>query len=137
MTVREMFSRMTPRSIVNLLTLNLQTILSAMADNIFSAWIPLFLAEVHNLKFKEMGFYASLPLLGGALGGAQALARGGEAAAECGGVRLAVDACRVGHAARAHCVAVARCRLGGAGGDSSGDDGDDDDDGGGFRHESE
>jgi MFS family permease len=67
---REMFRRMTPRSIRNLLTLNLQMILSATADSIFSAWIPLFLAEVHGLKFREMGFYASLPLLGGAIGGA-------------------------------------------------------------------
>lgn len=67
---REMFRRMSPRSIGNLLTLNFQTILSTLADNIFSAWIPLFLWEVHDLKFKEMGFYSALPLLGGALGGA-------------------------------------------------------------------
>lgn len=70
LTIREMFRRMSPRSIVNLLTLNVQTILSTIADNIFSAWIPLFLFEVHNLKFKEMGFYSALPLLGGACGGA-------------------------------------------------------------------
>ncbi len=70
MTVREMFSRMSPRSIRNLLTLNLQTILSTIADNIFSAWIPLFLVDVHGLQFKEMGFYSALPLLGGACGGA-------------------------------------------------------------------
>ncbi|MFP6677758.1 MAG: MFS transporter, partial [Pirellulaceae bacterium] len=50
--------------------LNVQTILSTVADNIFSAWIPLFLWEVHDLRFKEMGFLSSLPLLGGALGGA-------------------------------------------------------------------
>lgn len=68
--MRKLFSRMTPRSIGNLLTLNTQMILSAGADNIFSAWIPLFLVKVHNLEFKEMGIYASLPLLGGALGGA-------------------------------------------------------------------
>lgn len=67
---REMFYRMSPRSIRNLLTLNVQTILSTIADNIFSAWIPLFLVDVHGLKFKEMGFYAALPLLGGACGGA-------------------------------------------------------------------
>lgn len=70
LTFREMFRRMSPRSIVNLLTLNVQTILSTIADNIFSAWIPMFLFEVHDLKFKEMGFYSALPLLGGALGGA-------------------------------------------------------------------
>jgi ACS family glucarate transporter-like MFS transporter len=50
--------------------LNLQTIFSALADNVFSAWIPLWLSDIHNLEFKKMGFYASLPLLGGALGGA-------------------------------------------------------------------
>ena len=70
LSFREMFARMSPRSIRNLLTLNLQTILSTMADNIFSAWIPLFLASVHGLKFKEMGIYSALPLLGGACGGA-------------------------------------------------------------------
>lgn len=68
--IRKLARRMSPRSIGNVLMLNLQTILSTLADNLFSAWIPLFLWEVHGLKFKEMGFYASLPLLGGALGGA-------------------------------------------------------------------
>jgi sugar phosphate permease len=68
--IREMFSRMSRRSTFNLLCLNAQTILSTIADNIFSAWIPLFLAEVHDLKFKEMGIYSALPLLGGACGGA-------------------------------------------------------------------
>ncbi len=70
MSFRQLITRMRPRSIVNLLALNLQTILSTLADNIYSAWIPLFLAEVHGLQFKEMGVYAALPLLGGALGGA-------------------------------------------------------------------
>lgn len=70
MSVTEMFQRMSPKSICNVLFLNAQTILSTLADNIYSAWIPLFLYEVHGLKFKEMGFYSALPLLGGALGGA-------------------------------------------------------------------
>ena len=70
MKIREMFSRMTTRSTRNLLWLNGQTILSTIADNIFSAWIPLFLFKVHDLKFKEMGIYSALPLLGGACGGA-------------------------------------------------------------------
>jgi MFS transporter, ACS family, glucarate transporter len=70
MKIREMFSRMTRRSTINLLCLNAQTILSTIADNIFSAWIPLFLFKVHDLKFKEMGIYSALPLLGGACGGA-------------------------------------------------------------------
>lgn len=69
-TFRELFRQLTPRTIVNLLMLNIQTILSTLADTIFSAWIPLFLWEVHQLKFEAMGFYAALPLLGGALGGA-------------------------------------------------------------------
>ena len=70
MTTREMLRQMSPRSLINLLLLNVQTILSTLADNIFSAWIPLFLAQVHGLKFQEMGFYSALPLLGGAIGGA-------------------------------------------------------------------
>ncbi len=70
MGIGEMFRRMSPRSIGNLLMVNVQSTLSTLADNIFSAWIPLFLWEVHGLKFTEMGFYSSLPLLGGAIGGA-------------------------------------------------------------------
>ncbi|MBI2479220.1 MAG: MFS transporter, partial [Planctomycetia bacterium] len=70
MSIRELGRRMSRRSIGNVLMLNLQSILSTLADNVFSAWIPLFIWEVHGLKFTEMGFYASLPLFGGALGGA-------------------------------------------------------------------
>lgn len=70
MKTRDMFRRMSVRSVCNLFALNGQTILSTIADNIYSAWIPLFLFEVHGLKFKEMGFYSALPLLGGAFGGA-------------------------------------------------------------------
>lgn len=55
---------------MNLLCLNAQATLSTIADNIFSAWIPLFLYKVHDLNFKEMGIYSALPLLGGACGGA-------------------------------------------------------------------
>jgi ACS family glucarate transporter-like MFS transporter len=70
LSFRAMFRRMSPRSIGNLMTLNFQTILSTLADNIFSAWIPLFLFEEHGLDYTEMGFYAALPLLGGCIGGA-------------------------------------------------------------------
>ena len=70
LSFREMFRRMSPRSILNLGCLNLQTILSTLADNIYSAWIPLFLFEVHDLEFRRMGMYSALPLLGGAIGGA-------------------------------------------------------------------
>lgn len=59
-----------PRAIVNLLFLNVQTILSTLADNIYSNWIPLFLSEVHHLEYEAMGIYSSLPLLGGAIAGA-------------------------------------------------------------------
>jgi predicted MFS family arabinose efflux permease len=59
----------TPRSLLNLFCLAVQTILSTFADNIFLAWIPRFLSQVHGLEFKQMGIYASLPLLGGALAG--------------------------------------------------------------------
>ncbi len=70
MTFREMFRRMSWRSVLNLFALNLQSILSSMADSIYSLWIPLFMSQVHNLKFAEMGVLSSLPLLGGACGGA-------------------------------------------------------------------
>jgi ACS family glucarate transporter-like MFS transporter len=66
---RELLRRSRPRAILNLLALNIQTILSTLADNIYSNWIPLFLWEVHSLKFAEMGVYSSLPLLGGAVAG--------------------------------------------------------------------
>jgi len=58
-----------PRALVNLIMLNIQTILSTLADNIYSSWIPLFLWEVHHLKFEAMGIYSSLPLFGGAIAG--------------------------------------------------------------------
>src|SRR4051812_32620116 len=67
--VGRMLRRMTPRSLANLTWLNVQAILSTIADNIYSNWIPAFLAQVHHLEFKKMGLYAALPLLGGALGG--------------------------------------------------------------------
>jgi MFS family permease len=59
-----------PRALTNLIALNIQTILSTFADNIYSNWIPLFLWEVHALKFEAMGIYSALPLLGGAIAGA-------------------------------------------------------------------
>jgi len=68
--IRELFRRMSPRSIVNLFCINLTSTLSTIADNIYSNWIPLFLYEQHGMKFKEMGIYSALPLIGGACGGA-------------------------------------------------------------------
>lgn len=67
--VVDMLRETRPRSLINLLVLNTQTILSTAADNIFSNWIPLFLVTVHGLKFTEMGIFSALPLLGGAIGG--------------------------------------------------------------------
>ena len=61
-----MLSTASPRWIRNLMFVTLQSLLSTIADTIFSSWIPQFLSQVHHLKFKEMGIYASLPLLGGA-----------------------------------------------------------------------
>jgi sugar phosphate permease len=69
LTLAELLRRIRPRALVNMLMLNIQTILSTLADNIYSNWIPLFLWEVHRLKFEAMGIYSSLPLLGGAIAG--------------------------------------------------------------------
>lgn len=69
LTFRATLRLMTPRSLMNLIWLSLQNLLSTFADNIYSNWIPLFLSQVHGLKFKEMGIYSALPLLGGAIAG--------------------------------------------------------------------
>ncbi len=69
MSIGQMLRAVKPQGWTNLVYLNIQTILSTFADNIYSNWIPLFLWEVHQLKFAEMGIYSSLPLLGGALAG--------------------------------------------------------------------
>ena len=69
MPYREVLRRMSPRSVFNVVCLNVQTILSTLADNIYSAWIPLFLYQVHGLEAEERGIYSALPLLGGACGG--------------------------------------------------------------------
>lgn len=69
MTVRRMLRSVSAPSFFNLVALSLQSILSTFADNIYSNWIPQFLAQVHHLEFKQMGIYAALPLLGGAIAG--------------------------------------------------------------------
>ncbi len=70
MPLKEMLNRMRPRAFANLGALNLQSILSVIADSIYSSWIPLFAVEVYRLSdYKEIGLYAALPLAGGALGG--------------------------------------------------------------------
>lgn len=69
-TIGEMLRSLSPPAIPSFFALNVQTILSTFADNIFSNWMPLFLLTIHLLKQAEMGIYSALPLLGGALGGA-------------------------------------------------------------------
>jgi sugar phosphate permease len=69
LSLRTILHAVRPRALLNLIALNVQTILSTFADNIYSNWIPLFLWEVHQLKYEAMGFYSSLPLLGGAIAG--------------------------------------------------------------------
>lgn len=69
MTVRQLLAGLTPRSLTNLVAVNVQTILSTFADNIYSNWIPLFLWQVHGWGDTERGAYSALPLLGGAAAG--------------------------------------------------------------------
>lgn len=69
LSVKALLARMSPRSLANLLALNLQTVLSFAADSLYVNWIPLFLREKHHLEYTEMGVYSMLPLLGGAFGG--------------------------------------------------------------------
>ena len=68
--VRGLLRRTSRRSLANLLALNVQTILSTAADNLYSNWIPLFLAEVYLFDEGQRGVMSALPLLGGAIGGA-------------------------------------------------------------------
>ena len=67
--IRELVSQMSGRSILNLVAVNATSTFSTVADNIYSHWIPLFLVLEYELKYKEMGIYSALPLLGGATGG--------------------------------------------------------------------
>lgn len=67
-TYKELFRRMSPRSILNVAALNVQSILSTIADNMYSNWIPLFLAQVYGFNTKQL-WLSALPLLGGAIGG--------------------------------------------------------------------
>jgi len=69
MTVRQVIRGLKPRALVNLVALNVASILSTIADNIYSSWMPLFVAQVYFMEWKEMGIMSALPLAGGALGG--------------------------------------------------------------------
>ncbi|MFQ5731035.1 MAG: MFS transporter [Planctomycetaceae bacterium] len=70
MTFSEIRAGTTPRSRSNFGAFLVQQFTSAFADGIYMAWIPLFLRETHGLEFKKMGILASMPLFGGACGGA-------------------------------------------------------------------
>ncbi|MFP6770525.1 MAG: MFS transporter [Planctomycetaceae bacterium] len=67
--ISELVSQMDGRSIRNLVAVNAASTFSSIADHIYSHWIPLFLVVEYQLKYKEMGIYSALPLLGGAAGG--------------------------------------------------------------------
>lgn len=54
---------------INLWMLMFQQFTCAFVDNVFSAWIPLFLVEQRDLNISEAGMMAAMPLIGGALGG--------------------------------------------------------------------
>lgn len=69
-SIRSMLQRTSRRSLLNLCLLTLQTTLSTAADNLYSNWIPLFLAEVYLFDKQQQGLMSALPLLGGAIGGA-------------------------------------------------------------------
>ena len=70
LSFRELIARTSPRSLLNLFFLLVQQFTSTFADAIYVSWIPYFLYKEHGLNYAEMGIYASLPLVGGALGGA-------------------------------------------------------------------
>jgi sugar phosphate permease len=69
MTIGQMLRGLKLRAFVNLACLNVQSILSTFADAFYSGSTPLFLWQVYRLEDQERGFYASLPLFGGAIGG--------------------------------------------------------------------
>ncbi|MEX0715854.1 MAG: MFS transporter [Planctomycetaceae bacterium] len=65
-----LLARLPSRSIGNVGLLSSAATCSTIADLVYSVWLPSFLRQVHGLTYAEMGIFASLPLLGGAIGGA-------------------------------------------------------------------
>lgn len=53
----------------NFLLVLFQQYNAAFADSLYVFWIPTFLLEARDMDLKQAGIYASLPLIGGALGG--------------------------------------------------------------------
>lgn len=58
-----------PLVLLSLTFLLLHMFTSAFADQLYVNWVPMFLLEEKQLTKQAMGVFASLPLLGGALGG--------------------------------------------------------------------
>jgi MFS transporter, ACS family, glucarate transporter len=69
LTFSALLKRTSPRSVLNLLALGLQSFLSTVADTFYVSWTPLFLSKVYGMEDREMGLFSMLPLLGGACGG--------------------------------------------------------------------
>lgn len=70
MTMRGMLRATSAASLLNLIYLSVQSLLSTFADNIYSNWIPKFLADAHGLTDdKIVGVLTALPLFGGAIAG--------------------------------------------------------------------
>lgn len=67
--IKTRFDR-SPKAILNISFLMLHAFASAGADMLYLYWIPLFLQESKGFQPIEMGIFASLPLWGGAAGGA-------------------------------------------------------------------
>ena len=66
---KQLITKTSPAARRSILLIALAASFSTVADLIFSGWIPTFLKEGHQLDYKEMGIYSSLPLIGGAIGG--------------------------------------------------------------------
>ncbi len=61
--------RLTPDNRLSFLVLLVYAFASTFADMLYVFWIPQFLEEAKELSKWEMGLFAPLPLLGGAVGG--------------------------------------------------------------------
>ena len=64
---KQLITKISPAARKSPLLLALAASFSTVPDQIFSGWIPTFLRESHQLDYKEMGIYYSLPLIGGAI----------------------------------------------------------------------
>jgi len=67
--LRNLLRGMSGCSLLNVAVLCLEAALSAIADLVFSNWIPLFLEKALSMSRAQVGLFAALPLAGGALGG--------------------------------------------------------------------